>query len=90
MIFPRDGIQNLFHKSVHPIVEEMANGPTGPAGISHTLNGVGIVDSSSTSEHFGGMAERCSEWNFISLHMNTVTSMSGLGGIMLAIGVLLY
>ena len=79
---------NPFHNPVIDNSEEMIKGP--PCGISHVLEGAGISDSSSTSEQFGGLAERGSEWSFISLHLNTVTSMSVLGGLMLAIGVLLY
>ena len=87
-IFPRDGINNPFYIPVNHENKEMVHGP--PSGISLNLEGAGIIDSSSTSEQFGGLAERGSEWSFISLHLNTVTSMSVLGGLMLAIGVLLY
>ena len=87
-IFPRDGILNPFHNPVSHNSEEMIK--ERPGGISHVMEGVGLSDSSSTSEQFGGLAERGSEWSFISLHLNTVTSMSALGGLMLLIGILLY
>ena len=48
------------------------------------------MDGSSTSEKYGGASDRVTEWNFISFHLNTVTSMGVLGGIMIALGILLY
>ena len=61
MIFPRDGIQNPFIITNHPS-KTMARGP---AGISHTLEGAGIVDSSSTSE--------CELWKFYSFSIYKFT-----------------
>ena len=61
-----------------------------PTGIQHTLEGAGILDSSVTSEQFGGLADRAEEWNFVSLYINTVTKMGMLGTIPFCLGMLLY
>ena len=58
--------------------------------IKHTLEGAGISDSSVTDEQFGGLADRAEEWNFISLHVNTVTTMGMLGAVAIFVGLLLY
>ena len=42
------------------------------------------------SEKFGGLADRAEEWNFISFHVNMVTTMGALGAIGICIVVLLY
>ena len=47
--------------------------------IKHTLEGAGILDSSVTSENFGGLDDRGAEFNFLLLHVNTVTTMSVIG-----------
>ena len=79
MLFSRDGIPNPFHKTVQQ-VDEMAN-PQGRdaildrGNIKHTLEGAGISDSSVTSEQFGGPDDREAEFNFMSLHINTVTTV---------------
>ena len=94
MLFSRDGIPNPFHKTVQQ-VDEMVN-PQGKdaildrGNIKHTLEGAGISDSSVTSEQFGGLSDRAEEWNFISLHVNTVTMMGMLGAMALFLGLLLY
>ena len=63
---------NPFHKP-SPLKElEMVHGP--PPGITHTLEGAGIMDSLSTSKQFGGVADQAGEWNFILFHLNTVMS----------------
>ena len=59
-------------------------------GVKHTLEGTGILDSLVTSKQFGVMADRAEEWNFISFHINMVTTMGALGAIGICIGMLLY
>ena len=57
--------------------------------IKHTLEGAGISDSSVTSENFGYLNDRGTEFNFVSLHINTVTTMGIIGIVVLFVGLLL-
>ena len=83
MLFSRDGIPNPFHKTVQQ-VDEMVN-PQGKdvildrGAVKHTLEGAGILDLSVTSENFGGLDDRGAEFNFLSLHINNVTTMLVIG-----------
>ena len=43
-----------------------------------------------TSENFGGLNDRGAEFNFVSLHINTVTTMGMIGRVALFVGLLLY
>ena len=94
MSFSRNGIPNPLHKTVQQ-VDEMVN-PQGKdvildrGTVKHTLEGAGILDSSVTSENFGGLDNRGAEFNFLFLHMNTVTTMSVIGLVALFVGLLLY
>ena len=94
MLVSHDDIPYPFHKTVQQI-DEMVN-PQGedvildPGSMKHTLEGAGILDSSVTSENFGGLDDRGAEFNFLSLHVNTVTTMSVIRLIALFIGLLLY
>ena len=94
MLFSRDGIPNPFHKTVQQ-VDKMVN-PQGKdvildrGTVKHTLEGAGILDSSVTSENFGGLDDRGAEFNFLSLHINTVTTMSMIRLVVLFVGLLLY
>ena len=94
MLFSRNRIPNPFHKTVQQ-VDEMVN-PNGkdvindPGSVKHTLEGAGILNSSVTSENFGGLDDRGTEFNFLSLHINMMTTMSMIGLTALFIGLLLY
>ena len=94
MLFSCDGIPNPFHKKVQQ-VDKMEN-PQGKdaildrGNIKHSLEGAGISDSLVTSEQFGGLSDRAEEWNFISLHVNTVTMMRMFGAVEIFVGLLLY
>ena len=48
------------------------------------------MDYSETDENFGGLDDRGTEFNFLSLHINTMTSMTMLGLTAIFIGLLLY
>ena len=92
MIFSRDGIPNPFHS---PKVDEMVvpgqkDVIYDPGSVKHTLEGAGIMDNSETDENFGGLDDRGTEFNFLSLHINTMTSMTMLGLTAIFIGLLLY
>ena len=50
-----------------------------PGSVKHILGGAGILDSSVTDENIGGLDDRGTEFNFLSLHINTMTTMSMLG-----------
>ena len=94
MLFSRDGIPNPFQKTVQQ-VDKMVN-PNGkdvindPGSVKHTLEGAGMLDSSVTSKKFGGLDDRGTEFNFLSLHINTMTTMSMIGLTALFIELLLY
>ena len=93
MLFSPDGIPNPFHKTVQQ-VDKMVN-PQGKdvildrGTVKHTLEGAGILDSSVTSEKFGDLDDRGGEFNFFSLHINTVTTMSVIWLMALFVGLLL-
>ena len=76
MLFSHDGIPNPFHKTVQQ-VDEMVN-PQGKdvildkGTVKHTLEGAGILDSSVTSENFGGLDDRGEEFNFF--HCTSILS----------------
>merc|ERR1712081_154029 len=61
-----------------------------PGSVKHTLEGAGIMDNSETDENIGGLDDRGTEFNFLSLHINTMTTMSMLGLTAIFIGLLLY
>ena len=94
MLFSKDGIKNIFYKQAWQ-EDKMVN-PQGQevilnrGGIKHTLKGAGISDSSVASKKFRGLADRAEQWNFVSLHINTVTTMGALGAIVFCLGMLLY
>ena len=48
------------------------------------------MDNSETDENIGGLDDRGTEFNFLSLHINTMTTMSMLGLTAIFIGLLLY
>ena len=86
MIFSRDGIPNPFHSPIgtFPTIDEMGIVPGqkdviyDPGSVKHTLEGAGILDNSETNENFGGLDDRGMEFNFLSLHVNTMASMTAL------------
>ena len=90
MLFSRDGIPNPFHRKVQQ-EDKMVN-PQGQdvitdrGNIKHTLEGAGISD---LSEQFGGLNYRGTEFNFVSLHINTVTTMGMIRLVALFVGLLL-
>ena len=97
MIFPVNGIPNPFHSPIgtFPTVEEMVNPNQkdviyDPGSVKHTLEGAGILDNSETDDNFGGLDDRDTEFNFLSLHVNTMASMTALGLTAIFIGLLLY
>ena len=97
MIFSRDGIPNPFHSPIgtFPTIDEMVNPNQkdviyDPGSVKHTLEGAGILDNSETDENFGGLDDRGTEFNFLSLHVNTMASMTALGLTAIFIGLLLY
>ena len=61
-----------------------------PGLVKHVLKGAGILDNSETDENFGGLDDRGTEFNFLSLHINTMASMTALGLTAIFIGILLY
>ena len=92
MIFSRDGITNPFHspqvdKMVLPGQKDLIYDP---GSVKHTLEGAGIMDNSETDENFGGLDDRGTEFNFLSLHINIMTTVSMLGLTAIFIGLLLY
>ena len=97
MIFARDGIPNIFHRSIGTFPEEDVMVVPGkkdviydPGSVKHVLKGAGILDNSETDENFGGLDDRGTEFNFLSLHINTMASMTALGLTAIFIGILLY
>ena len=94
MLFSRDGIPNPFHRTVqkadeivNPNVKDVINDP---GSVKHILEGAGILDSSVTDENIGGLDDRGMEFNFLSLHINRLTTMSMIRLTALFIGLLLY
>ena len=61
-----------------------------PGSVKHILEGAGILDSSVTDENIGGLDDRGTEFNFLLLHINTMTTMLMIGLTALFIGLLLY
>ena len=97
MIFARDGIPNIFHRPIGTFPEgDMMVAPSqkdviyDPRSVKHVLKGAGILDNSETDENFGGLGDRGTEFNFLSLHINTMASMTALGLTAIFIGILVY
>ena len=102
MIFPRDGIPSIFSDIDKPIgtFPELTEAEMftshgqqedyDPGRVQKDFEGAGILDNSKTEEKFGGIDDRGSEFNFLSLHINTMTSMSVLGITAILIGIILY
>ena len=98
MIFSRDRIPNPFHSPIgtFPTIDEMGivcgqkDVIYDPGSVKHTLEGAGIMDNSETDENIGGLDDRGTEFNFLSLHINTMTTMLMLGLTAIFIGLLLY
>ena len=61
-----------------------------PGSVQKDFKGAGILDNSETEERFGGINDRGAEFNFLSLHINTMASMTALGLTAIFIGILLY
>ena len=102
MLFARDGIPSIFgrDKTIGTFPElteaEMFTSPGqkdgnyDPGQVKKYFEGAGIMDNSNTEEKFGGIDDRGAEFNFLSLHINTMTSMTALGLTAMFIGILLY
>ena len=102
MIFPRDGIPWIVSDIDKPIgtFPELTEAEMftsqgqpedyNPGRVQKDFEGAGILDNSQTEEKFGGIDDRGSEFNFLSLHINTMTSMSVLGITAILIGIILY
>ena len=97
MIFSRDGKPNPFHSPIgtFPEVDKIVNPNQkdviyDPGSVKHTLEGAGILDNSETDKNIGGLDDRGTEYNFLSFHINTMTSMTALGLTAIFIGLLLY
>ena len=103
MLFPRDGIPSIFGGrdntiGTFPELTEaemftstgQKDGDYDPGRVQKDFEGAGILDNSNTEEKFGGIDDRGSEFNFLSLHINTMTSMSVLGITAILIGIILY
>ena len=61
-----------------------------PESVKHTFEGAGILDNSETDKNIGGLDDRGTEYNFLSLHINTMMSMTALGLTAIYISLLLY
>ena len=61
-----------------------------PGSVKKDFEGAGILDNSETEEKFGGIDDRGAEFNFLLLHINTMTSMTALGLTAIFIGIVLY
>ena len=103
MLFPRDGIPSIFGGSdktigTFPELTEaemftstgQKDGDYDPGRVQKDFEGAGILDNSNTEEKFGGIDDRGAEFNFLSLHINTMTSMSVIGITAILIGIILY
>ena len=86
LIHKEEKVRQKEDKTVNPQGEDVIL----DRGIKHTLEGAGISDSLVTREQVGGLANRAKEWNFVSLHINTITTMVALGAIPFCVGMLLY
>ena len=96
-VFARDGIPSILHRSIGTFPEEDVMVVPGqkdviydPGSVKHVLKGAGILDNSETDENFGGLDDRGTEFNFLSLHVNTMASMTALGLTAILIQILLY
>ena len=65
MIFARDGIPNIFNRSIGTFPEEDVMVVPGkkdviydPGSVEHVLKGARILDNSETDENFGGLEDR--------------------------------
>ena len=99
MLFARDGIPSIFgHDNTigtFPEADLMITPGQkdvnyDPGSVKKDFEGAGILDNSETEEKFGGIDDRGAEFNFLSLHINTMTSMTALGLTAIFIGILLY
>ena len=102
MLFARDGIPSIFGRdntigTFPDLTEaEMMISPGqkdvnyNPGQVQKDFEGAGITDNSNTEEKFGGIDDRGAEFNFLLLHINTMTSMSVIGVTAILIGIILY
>ena len=99
MLFARDGIPSPFGRddTIGTFPEEDLMYTPGqkdvnydPGSVRKDFEGAGILDNSKTEERFGGIDDRGAEFNFLSLHVNTMASMTALGLTAIFIGILLY
>ena len=102
MLFARDGIPSIFGRDktigTFPELTEaemmispgQKDGNYDPGQVQKDFEGAGIMDNSNTEEKFGGIDDRGAEFNFLSLHINTMTSMSVIGVTAILIGIILY
>ena len=99
MLFARDGIPSPFGRddTIGTFSEEDLMYTPGqkdvnydPGSVRKDFEGAGILDNSETEERFGGIDDRGAEFNFLSLHINTMTSMSVIGVTAILIGIILY
>ena len=99
MLFARDGIPSPFGRddTIGTFPEEDLMYTPGqkdvnydPGSVQKDFEGAGILDNSETEERFGGIDDRGAEFNFLSLHVNTMASMTALGLTAIFIGILLY
>ena len=99
MLFARDGIPSIFGRDntigTFPEADLMITPGQkdvnyDPGSVKKDFEGAGILDNSETEEKFGGIDDRGAEFNFLSLHINTMTSMTALGLTAIFIGILLY
>ena len=99
MLFARDGIPSIFGRDntigTFPEADLMITPGQkdlnyDPGSVQKDFEGAGILDNSETEEMFGGIDDRGAEFNFLSLHVNTMASMTALGLTAIFIGILLY
>ena len=99
MLFARDGISSIFGRDntigTFPEADLMITPGQkdvnyDPGSVQKDFEGAGILDNSETEERFGGIDDRGAEFNFLSLHINTMTSMSVIGITAILIGIILY
>ena len=98
MLFARDGIPSIFGRddTIGTFPEEDLMFTPGqkdvnydPGSVRKDFKGAGILDNSKTEERFGGIDDRGAEFNFLSLHVNMMASMTALGLTAIFIGILL-
>ena len=99
MLFARDGIPSIFGRDntigTFPEADLMITPGQkdvnyDPGSVKKDFEGTGILDNSETEEKFGGIDDRGAEFNFLLLHINTMTSMTALGLTAIFIGIVLY